>query len=1722
MKVQSHWIYIWLVWYGIKLILTGTTFAEPRPPLPPFPERQLYSWRFDDPDWIIKPSSNALIAENLAFAESWSGYALNMNVRPAPLLVLPMLSGSPKPNLTANVGTVRFWFAPAWASASVGGRGPGDWARLLDIGIPSDTREAFWITLAASPDGNTLTLAARFGNEPAIFLQSPLQWNADAWHLVAVIYSDSATMLSVDGVVVASTANKITWPASREWARIAFAIGSALDGEESAHGQFEELTTYQYPLNPDYLAWQFQQLAPTAALGPVTDAEIAQRRMERQAMLTTSSAPSPPGGGGGGTNSPPYLPPSPPGLKLTQPIIAGSLLTTTLREADTNSAYDIFQKLGLQPTNKWSHAAMGGIGQTNFSLSVPSTNHAFYIAAAFIDSDFDGLPDAYEQLILGTSPLSADTNGDGIPDGSGDLNLNGLPDYVDYNGLTRAIVYASRTNAYEGGQAGEITIRLPISAPTNNTKITLHLGGSADYDGDYWMTKLNGARVTNDVLFAMGEREIRLQVHASNDLAQASNPRRVSATLAASANYPLDPNRADVNLVDNDLPKVFIAAHDAKAGEPKGTNVNPGLLVLRREGIITNALSVLLNVSGTATGGTDHTNITSPVIIPAGSNSVSIPVNPIHDTNYEGSETVVLTLQNNAAYVADSANATVTIADDDLPLVYLAGTDLVATEYNSLKAATVTLRRTGNTSQPLTVPLAISGTASNGVDYQTLGEMATFPANQSNVVINVRPLGDSLLEQAETVILTLKGSLQYNIGSSNSVTVHIDDDHATSFQKVIGLKTTSVYDPGQGIDSPRIVEVRRYGQSFQAANIGFRVLTNALTPTSFYHVSGDVSGTNAVFAPFATRARLKFRAPVVITQPNSAVSVQIPSINQELESVFFQRTWQYLRFSIVATNAVEGGSVQGRMRLSRTVTAPVNMSVQINVAGHAIPSGASGADHTLQSSFFMNLASNATFTETTFTANIDGTLEGWENIVFTPTHLSDDIVFDADVRYMGFVRENVANPETLPETDYDLDGLADRWELTHGLDPFTPGEELLDPDKDGLTNLDESQVNTNPNSGDSDGDGEADFSDLNRPADPGADYLAIRLQTRDTGKVNNGNNCAVCHTTELRAGDFSYFSPNRTNLTDKTFYFKKGTNYPIHLSELTRNLPRPNQDTGNPTTTGQYTANFLPATNQPRAFVVQDPQTRLGTNRAWSNFPTDPSVSIGSLIVPRIELTWEAAVGNAALETNPNEGGGLRIFPDALTPTASGFRNNVIVNVKTIPALPNQAIRLRSLDVDDPSSNTGGIIDTNDYFGFPTGNDNAGAPQAGQLAQTTLMLDSQGKAFTVFTVTTKPGDNFRIAAVLDTGADAISHLNALQTTNEFVDLYVGPDTNAITSFVGGISPMLTIWRKLHLEFDSMLAPPSTGPETIYISGTVVSIRTNFPAAGRSHVKVRHAIGSGPDNIYERGKLEITGGGTYAITNSHTSIIGSEFITLLEIGGVPPAVQAGTAVKLYDDDDRFLTSDPLYPSDLNLQSPPLPLNSRSAEFVQTNQARFAPAYIQLVDANALGWNTQSTISFKRHADAALVGGAFDAGNQQLKGTDRPEFWAYTVVFGYQSSSLDDGDPDTESSLDGITIKKGIAPNGYSVIYVEAIRDQVFGPVPNASFTVPLSVAGLRRSYHGEIYTTIVHELGHAPGDTSGISDHREGGLMKRDPTNSELLEFGPATVKRFRSAARWAE
>jgi len=145
---------------------------------------------------------------------------------------------------------------------------------------------------------------------------------------------------------------------------------------------------------------------------------------------------------------------------------------------------------------------------------------------------------------------------------------------------------------------------------------------------------------------------------------------------------------------------VTIAATDSSAAE---AGLDPGTFRVSRTGSTASPLTVFYTVGGSATNGTDYQSLSGSVTIPGGSSTALITVTPIDDSLMEGSESVVVQLQVNAAYTIGSpSSATVMIADNDVT-----GPDLVETAVSNPPASAVlgssfsvtdTVRNQGTTS----------------------------------------------------------------------------------------------------------------------------------------------------------------------------------------------------------------------------------------------------------------------------------------------------------------------------------------------------------------------------------------------------------------------------------------------------------------------------------------------------------------------------------------------------------------------------------------------------------------------------------------------------------------------------------------------------------------------------------------------------------------------------------------------------------------------------------------------------------------------------------------------------------------------------------------------------------------------------------------------------------------------------------------------------------------
>ncbi len=219
---------------------------------------------------------------------------------------------------------------------------------------------------------------------------------------------------------------------------------------------------------------------------------------------------------------------------------------------------------------------------------------------------------------------------------------------------------------------------------------------------------------------------------------------------------------------------VSLAVTDSSAIE--GTVPDKATFTVTRIGPTDEALTVNLALTGTAQEGADYQAVGTTVTIPAGSASTLIDIVPIRDQLAEGTEQVILTLVASADYnLGAPFSGTVTIADPPLPVLTLATTDSSGAEGSTPNKATFTITRSGSTEDPLTVNLALTGSAQDGVDYQAVGSAVTIAVGSASATIDIVPALDQLAEGTEQVILTLVGSATYNLGTPISGTITITD-----------------------------------------------------------------------------------------------------------------------------------------------------------------------------------------------------------------------------------------------------------------------------------------------------------------------------------------------------------------------------------------------------------------------------------------------------------------------------------------------------------------------------------------------------------------------------------------------------------------------------------------------------------------------------------------------------------------------------------------------------------------------------------------------------------------------------------------------------------------------------------------------------------------------------------------------------------------------------------
>ncbi len=393
---------IWLP--GLLILALSTIFASarPRPPMPPYPEQSLNSWRFDGTTWLTNIRTSPLIYDNLQLVESWSGHALHMT-GPSGLLALPNNQPDGTTDLIPDHGTIRLWFAPAWTSQP-DGTGPGTVSLLLEIGAWSATAAQGWWSLAVSPDGTLLGFLAQDANGQTTVLQTPIRWHSGEWRQVALSWSAQETVLFLDGLRTATGPGVSISPLTSFSGIRGFCVGSDVHGGQLAGGHFEEVFTFDHPCDDLEIAADYARTAPSAALGPITVGE--------ETAMIAAAAGSPPMQSLGvlamdGAEYDPNL-----YLRIGRP--SQGFLPVTLNNTEAGERYQVWSTPEL-PAKSWTleGSFLADSTTTEVSLNLPDSP-TFFLRAVQENVNFEGITSYLQHYPFFIDP--PDTMGAAGPD----------------------------------------------------------------------------------------------------------------------------------------------------------------------------------------------------------------------------------------------------------------------------------------------------------------------------------------------------------------------------------------------------------------------------------------------------------------------------------------------------------------------------------------------------------------------------------------------------------------------------------------------------------------------------------------------------------------------------------------------------------------------------------------------------------------------------------------------------------------------------------------------------------------------------------------------------------------------------------------------------------------------------------------------------------------------------------------------------------------------------------------------------------------------------------------------------------------------------------------------------------------------------------------------------------------------------------------------------------
>jgi hypothetical protein len=313
-------------------------------------------------------------------------------------------------------------------------------------------------------------------------------------------------------------------------------------------------------------------------------------------------------------------------------------------------------------------------------------------------------------------------------------------------------IYATDASASEAGQDPATFVVKRTGALNAPLTVNYALSGTAQHGVDY-------AILPGVLTIPAGNAEGSITVVPIDDnIGEAEQT--IGIQIRAGIGYAVgNPSAAAATLADNDVPVVTVGVTDGKVGEPN----DAGQFRFTTTGTGSGTITIHYTVSGAAAPGVDYVALSGTLTM-GRNTTATVEVIPIDDALPEDWETITVTIDPDPSYsIFLDKSATLELFDNEQNIVSaMAGADAPIEDDSS--PLTFYLERKGSTAAALTVHYTMGGTATNGVDYQTLSGTATIPAGQAGVQLAAFIIDDSVFEGTEWATLTLASDPAYGIG----------------------------------------------------------------------------------------------------------------------------------------------------------------------------------------------------------------------------------------------------------------------------------------------------------------------------------------------------------------------------------------------------------------------------------------------------------------------------------------------------------------------------------------------------------------------------------------------------------------------------------------------------------------------------------------------------------------------------------------------------------------------------------------------------------------------------------------------------------------------------------------------------------------------------------------------------------------------------------------------